>query len=164
MGWLELGSSGPLLVAAVLLLRRPPVLLLLRPLLPDVRTTSESLFMGWFGPIAVAAIYYASLMEHRTGEAVIWHVVSLVICGSVIVHGATGAPLTPGLGTSPWEALTCEMKQYPWPRPRCIHLARRRTQIETSRPLGPQHDPGAKAKNTTSGCYILPLQSLIQTF
>jgi sodium/hydrogen antiporter len=98
-GWFELGWSGLLLVAAVLLLRRPPVLLLLRPLLRDVRTTSEALFVGWFGPIAVAALYYASLMEHRTGEPVIWHAVSLVICGSVIAHGLTGAPLTRALGS-----------------------------------------------------------------
>ena len=67
-GWFDLGWSGPLLVLAVLLLRRTPVLLLLKPFLRDIRTASEALFMGWFGPIAVAAIYYASLMEHRTGR------------------------------------------------------------------------------------------------
>lgn len=99
-GWFDLGWSGPLLVIAVLLLRRPPVLLLLRPFLHDIRTSSEALFMGWFGPVAVAAIYYASLMEHRTGEPVIWHAVSLVICGSVVAHGLTGAPLTRVLGRS----------------------------------------------------------------
>ncbi len=98
-GWLELGWSGFLLVVAVLLLRRPPVLLLLRPFLRDIRTTPEALFVGWFGPIAVAALYYASLMEHRTGEPVIWHTVSLVICGSVLAHGLTGAPLTRALGS-----------------------------------------------------------------
>lgn len=97
-GWLDLGWSGVALVVALLLLRRPPVLLLLRPFLRDIRTTSEALFVGWFGPIAVAALYYASLMEHRTGEPVIWHVVSLVICGSVVAHGLTGAPLTRVLG------------------------------------------------------------------
>ena len=97
-GWFDLGWSGPLLVVAVLLLRRPPVLLLLRPFLRDIRTAPEALFMGWFGPIAVAAIYYASLMEHRMGQPVIWHAVSLVICGSVVAHGLTGAPLTRMLG------------------------------------------------------------------
>jgi NhaP-type Na+/H+ or K+/H+ antiporter len=97
-GWLELGWPGLLLVIGILLLRRPPVLLLLRPLLRDIRTTSEALFVGWFGPIAVAALYYASLMQQRTGEEVIWHVVSLVIFGSVVAHGLTGAPLTRALG------------------------------------------------------------------
>jgi NhaP-type Na+/H+ or K+/H+ antiporter len=93
-GWRELGWSGVGLAAAVLLLRRPPVLLLLRPLLPDVRTVPEALFLGWFGPVAVAAIYYASLMEHRLSQPIIWHVVSLVVCASVVAHGATGAPGT----------------------------------------------------------------------
>lgn len=91
-GSLDMGWSGPLLVAAVLLLRRPPVLLLLRPFLRDIRTMSEALFVGWFGPIAVAAIYYASLMEHRTGEPIIWHAVSLVILrvgrGARVYRGA----------------------------------------------------------------------------
>jgi NhaP-type Na+/H+ or K+/H+ antiporter len=93
-GWSALGWSGVVLVIAVLLLRRPPVLLLLRPLLPGIRSVPDALFVGWFGPITVAAIYYASLMEHKLGEPVIWHVVSLVICGSVVAHGLTGAPLT----------------------------------------------------------------------
>lgn len=93
-GWRALGWSGVLLAAAVLLLRRPPVLLLLRPLLPNVRSVPEALFLGWFGPIAVAAIYYASLMEHRLHQPVIWHVVSLVVCASVVAHGMSGAPLT----------------------------------------------------------------------
>ncbi len=93
-GWQDLGWSGVVLVLAVLLLRRPPVLLLLRPFLPQIRNNSDALFLGWFGPVAVAAIYYASMMEHRMGEPVIWHVVSLVICGSVIAHGISGAPLT----------------------------------------------------------------------
>ena len=93
-GWQTLGWSGVLLAGAVLLLRRPPVLLLLRPLLSTIRSTPEALFLGWFGPIAVAAIYYASLMEHKLHQPVIWHAVSLVICASVVAHGVTGAPLT----------------------------------------------------------------------
>jgi NhaP-type Na+/H+ or K+/H+ antiporter len=99
-GWLSLGWTGILLVGAVLLLRRPPVLLLLRPMIPSVQTRQDALFMGWFGPIAVAAIYYAALMEHRMGEPLIWHVVSLVICGSVLAHGVTGAPFTRWYGRS----------------------------------------------------------------
>lgn len=93
-GWHALGWSGVALAALVLLLRRPLAILLLRPLLPAVRSTSDALFMGWFGPIAVAAMYYASLMEHKLGEPLIWDVVSLVACASVLVHGLSGAPLT----------------------------------------------------------------------
>lgn len=93
-GWAALGWQGLALALALLLLRRPPVLLLLRPLLRDVRTAPDALFVGWFGPIAVAAIYYAGMMEHRLGEPVIWDVVSLVICASVVAHGMSGAALT----------------------------------------------------------------------
>lgn len=93
-GSASLGWSGILLVAAILLLRRPPVLLMLRPLLPNLRSRGDALFVGWFGPIAVAATYYASLMEHRLGEPLIWDVVSLVICGSILAHAISGAPPT----------------------------------------------------------------------
>lgn len=93
-GWGELGWSGVLLVAGVLLLRRLPVLLLLRPLLPQMRGAWDAAFVGWFGPIAVAAIYYASVMEHRLQEPAIWDVVSLVVFGSLLAHGLSGAPLT----------------------------------------------------------------------
>jgi NhaP-type Na+/H+ or K+/H+ antiporter len=93
-GWQQLGWSGLLLAAAILLLRRPVTMLLLRPLLPEVRSMQDALFMGWFGPVAVAAMYYAALMEHRLGDPLVWHVVSLVACSSVVAHGLTGAPLT----------------------------------------------------------------------
>ncbi|MEC4723570.1 cation:proton antiporter [Noviherbaspirillum sp. CPCC 100848] len=93
-GWLELGWSGVLLAVAVLVLRRPVTMLLLKPLLPDVRSMPDALFMGWFGPVAVAAMYYAAMMEHKLSEPLVWQVVSLIACASVVAHGITGAPLT----------------------------------------------------------------------
>ena len=33
-------------------------------------------------------------MEHRLNEPIIWNVLSLVICGSILAHGITGALLT----------------------------------------------------------------------
>jgi NhaP-type Na+/H+ or K+/H+ antiporter len=93
-GWAALGWKGVACAVAILLLRRMPVVLLLRPILSAVRSTPEALFMGWFGPIAVAALYYASLMEHKLKEPLVWDVTSLIICASVVAHGTTGAPLT----------------------------------------------------------------------
>lgn len=93
-GWEALGWKGTLLAVAVLLLRRPLTLLVLRRFLPEVRNVKDALFVGWFGPIAVAAIYYASLMEKHLGQTLVWDVVSLVACASVVAHGLTGAPFT----------------------------------------------------------------------
>jgi NhaP-type Na+/H+ or K+/H+ antiporter len=93
-GWRALGWSGVLLAVAILLLRRPVTIFLLRPLLPSVRSLPDALLLGWFGPIAVAAIYYAALMEHKLHEPLVWDVASLVLCASVVAHGVTGAPFT----------------------------------------------------------------------
>lgn len=93
-GWQALGWHGVALGLGVLLLRRVPVMLLLRPLLPSVRSTRDALFAGWFGPIAVAAIYYAGMMQHRLHEPRIWDIASLVICMSALLHGVSAVPFT----------------------------------------------------------------------
>lgn len=59
-GWLELGWVGLLLAVSVFVLRRIPAALLLRPLLGPLRRTKDVLFLGWFGPIGGAALYYAT--------------------------------------------------------------------------------------------------------
>lgn len=93
-GWLELGWGGLLLAAAVLLLRRLPAVLALRPLLGPLRGTKDALFLGWFGPIGVAALYYATVSLHETDMEQVWVVSSLIICASVLAHGLTDTPLT----------------------------------------------------------------------
>jgi sodium/hydrogen antiporter len=94
-GWLELGWGGLLLVAAVLLLRRLPAVLALRPLLGPLRgKTKDVLFLGWFGPVGAAALYYAAFSLRETGLEKVWVVGSLVICASLLVHGITATPLT----------------------------------------------------------------------
>lgn len=97
----------------VLLLRRIPALLLLRAarLLPDVKSYTEALFAGHFGPMGVGALFLAiearAQLETGTsvplprpdppGEppyderavaiAVLWPVVCFVVMGSTLVHG-----------------------------------------------------------------------------
>ena len=84
-GWLELGWKGPALVAAVLLLRRLPAVLALRPFLGPLRgSTKDVLFLGWFGPIGAAALYYAAFSLRETGVEEAWVVGSLIICASVL--------------------------------------------------------------------------------
>jgi sodium/hydrogen antiporter len=101
-GWLDLGWRGPLLVVAVLLLRRLPAVLALRPLLGPLRGQAKDiLFLGWFGPIGAAALYYAAFSLRETGIEKAWVVGSLVICASVLVHGVTATPLTKLYGRLP---------------------------------------------------------------
>ena len=103
-GWARLGWGGVALVAGVLVLRRMPALLVLRPLVPSFRGWRDALFLGWFGPVAIAAAYYASLAEHRLGEPVVWDAVSLVMVASVVVHGVSAVPLTRLFGQAERQA------------------------------------------------------------
>jgi NhaP-type Na+/H+ or K+/H+ antiporter len=90
------------LVAMVLLFRRLPAVLALRPLLGPLRAKRKDvLFLGWFGPIGAAAIYYAAFSLKETGIEEVWVVGSLVICASVVVHGVTATPLTKVYGRLP---------------------------------------------------------------
>lgn len=92
--WLALGWKGALLVVAVLLLRRLPGWLLLKALTPQLRTRADVLYLGWFGPIGVAALYYGAHAHARTGLKTPWVIASLLICASVVVHGLSATPLT----------------------------------------------------------------------
>lgn len=92
--WLELGWSGLAVAGLVMLLRRLPAMLMLRSMLPVTQGRRDDLFLGWFGPIGVAALFYASHAWNRTDLDVVWVVGSLVVCMSVFLHGVTAAPLT----------------------------------------------------------------------
>lgn len=92
--WADLGWKGPLLAVLILLLRRPPWVLLFARGVPRMQGTQDGLFTGWFGPIGVAALYYATLSWHTVGLEEAWVVGSLVISISVLAHGVSAAPLT----------------------------------------------------------------------
>ncbi len=93
-GWLELGWEGLVLVLAVLLLRRLPAVLTLSPLMGQVRGKGDTLFLGWFGPIGIAALYYAALALREVGNEEIWWAGSLIICASILAHGVAATPFT----------------------------------------------------------------------
>lgn len=90
--WEALGLSGLAFVAWVLLLRRPPVAALaLAPTDTDGRSVA---FLAWFGPLGVAAIYYATYVERfapADGEK-IFAAATLAIFASVLVHSITATP------------------------------------------------------------------------
>ena len=87
--WMALGWSGTALVVGILLLRRIPMMLAVRRFVRPLDRTAATLFAGWFGPIGIAALYYATLAVHETGNETVWTVVSLLAMGSILVHGAT---------------------------------------------------------------------------
>ena len=89
--WRELGWPGLVLAVAVLLLRRLPVLLLLaRPLRLRLR---DALYLGWFGPIGVSALFYLTLEAERLHvPEVVLAAGSLVLVASTLAHGLSGAP------------------------------------------------------------------------
>ena len=92
--WLELGWPGLFLIGAILLLRRLPAVLALKSQISSIIKWTDALFMGWFGPIGVAAVFYANLSVQRVGIESIWVVSSLIICASILIHGLTAVPFT----------------------------------------------------------------------
>jgi sodium/hydrogen antiporter len=89
--WGDLGWRGPALVLAVLLWRRLPVVLLLRR--PLRLQHPDALFLGWFGPIGVSALFYLAMEAERlTVDPVVLAAGSLVVVGSTVVHGVTSSP------------------------------------------------------------------------
>lgn len=92
--WLDLGWPLVAFVAAVLLLRRLPVVAALSPMMRGTLRRHDAVYLGWFGPIGIAALYYSAYALERTGYEPLWHAASAVILASIVVHGASAAPFT----------------------------------------------------------------------
>ncbi len=93
-GWFSAGV--PLLGAAllILLVRRVPAILAASWAIPSLHGLPDALFVGWFGPIGIAALYYA-LHEASLGAGeLVYQLVTLAIVLSVIVHGLSGPMLS----------------------------------------------------------------------
>jgi sodium/hydrogen antiporter len=89
--WGALGWRGGVFAAAVLGLRRlPAVLLLRRPLRLDL---PGALWLGWFGPIGAAAVYYLTHLEAMgVPSETVWPAGSLVVALSTVLHGVSASP------------------------------------------------------------------------
>jgi sodium/hydrogen antiporter len=89
--WGDLGWAGPGLVVAVLLLRRIPVLLLLKR--PLRLGWADAIYLGWFGPVGVAALFYLTLEATRLGLPTgVLAAGTMVVVASTVAHGVTAAP------------------------------------------------------------------------
>jgi NhaP-type Na+/H+ or K+/H+ antiporter len=89
--WVDLGWAAVVFPIAVLLLRRLPVLLaLFRPLGLRLR---DGVFLGWFGPIGVSAVFYLMFSaEEGVTDPRLWAAGSLVVAASTVIHGVTATP------------------------------------------------------------------------
>ncbi len=96
--WAKLGWAAVGLVAAVLVLRRIPAVLLLKPLVRQIQGWDEALYIGWFGPVGVGALYFAAVAEKETGLVEVWTVTTLLVAASAVVHNITVTPLSRWLG------------------------------------------------------------------
>lgn len=89
--WQELGWPGVVLAAAVLLLRRLPVVLALRR--PLRLSWADAVFLGWFGPIGVSAVFYLTLAAERVAVPdTVLAAGTMMVVASTLVHGLTSAP------------------------------------------------------------------------
>lgn len=91
--WIAEGWPLALCVVLVLALRRPLALLACGPFQRRQLNRSDRRLMGWFGPIGVAAAYYAAFARAHGADETVWVVVSAVVMGSIFAHGLTSAPL-----------------------------------------------------------------------
>lgn len=91
--WLEMGWTGVAVVLMILLFRRIPALLILKPFLSQFKGRLADVFMiGWFGPIGVAALYYAIKSEEKLHLEEAWSIPGLIVFASTIIHGLTSLP------------------------------------------------------------------------
>ncbi len=92
--WAALGMDAIWICAGVLFLRRIPSFIIMTPFVKQFRNRyRDMMLMGWFGPIGVAAIFYALYAREQTGMEDIWIFTSLIVFASTLVHGLTSVPL-----------------------------------------------------------------------
>jgi NhaP-type Na+/H+ or K+/H+ antiporter len=89
--WAELGAAAVVFPLAVLLLRRPPLVIALCWLL-GLRLR-DAVFVGWFGPIGVSAVFYLALSaDEGVTDPRLFAAGTLVVAASTVIHGVTGLP------------------------------------------------------------------------
>jgi NhaP-type Na+/H+ or K+/H+ antiporter len=93
--WGRLGVGRLFLLSfAVLLFTRLPIVLLLKAvgLAPVLKSYSDAAFVGWFGPVGVAAVYYAADAFEQTGgrDDTPFEIVTFVVLIHTVVFSVTG--------------------------------------------------------------------------
>lgn len=79
-------TSMLLLSLVIIFVRRPAACWMTYRYIPELRTAKEALFVGWFGPIGVGALYYALLADKIQATLAI-DFATCVVFLSVLIHG-----------------------------------------------------------------------------
>lgn len=92
--WAALGWPGVLFAVWAVALRRPPVAAAALGALPTGLAGKDVAFLSWFGPLGVAAVYYATFVEryHPSHYGDIFGAATLAIALSVVVHSISATP------------------------------------------------------------------------
>lgn len=74
----------------ILVIRRPLILLLSYKTVPLIKNAKEALFVGWFGPVGVGALYYCLLYDKKMDTLTIDYGICTVFL-STLIHGLSVA-------------------------------------------------------------------------
>ncbi|AQZ16798.1 (ZYRO0D14102g) [Zygosaccharomyces parabailii] len=103
-----------ILSIVIIFLRRIPAVLLLKPLIPDIKSWHEAMFIGHFGPIGVGAVFACLTAKIQLQESILheevalggskssrpkywqtmaclWPITCFAIVTSIVVHGSSVA-------------------------------------------------------------------------
>lgn len=70
----------------ILVTRRPLILLMSYKMVPLIRNRRDALFVGWFGPVGVGALYYCLLYDKKMDTLTIDYGICTVFL-SILIHG-----------------------------------------------------------------------------
>ena len=89
--WADLGWAGPAFAVVALVVRRPPPVLALARLL-GLRLR-DAVFVGWFGPIGVSAVFYLVFsIEEGATDPRVFAAGTLAVAASTLAHGLSALP------------------------------------------------------------------------
>lgn len=75
-----------LICALIIVVRRPLILFFGHKLVPLISNRKEALFVGWFGPIGVGALFYSLMYDRKVDTLTIDYVICTVLM-STVIHG-----------------------------------------------------------------------------
>lgn len=92
--WVQQGWVVITVIVVAVFARRLVTVWALRPLLRPLHDRSETLFISWFGPIGISALYYTMVAQTHTGNQDLFVWATVAITASVLIHGMSTAPLS----------------------------------------------------------------------